>query len=284
MCTYARDPRRSLAGCVPKRPQRGVGSLCAHARRPTGASDRRRGAARALGNPGVFSAAAAGSLARRPPRRHPRSPRPRPPDARDRRTHATRERRPVHSFVVARRPLDRVPRPQPRRVGDRRRPQARTPPDVRVGRSRCRLVTRWQTDSRSRGIALALCSSGPTAETSDCSRGARGLYLHWSRDGRRLSFLTGQEPPLALSTLETVSVATGRVVRSIPHVTPFAKGEFAWAPDGRRVAWTRTSSSPSGTFERSQIRDPVSDTRGSSSGMCVDLSLRISARLAAASV
>ena len=111
-----------------------------------------------------------------------------------------------------------------------------------------------------------------------------GLYLHWSRDGRRLSFLTGQEPPLALSTLETVSVATGRVVRSIPHVTPFAEGEFAWAPDGRRVAWTRTSSSPSGTFERSQIRDPVSDTRGSSSGMCVDLSLRISARLAAASV
>src|SRR5437763_9108583 len=44
-----------------------------------------------------------------------------------------------------------------------------------------------------------------------------GFYLHWSRDGRRLSFLTGQEPPNALSTLVTVSVATGRVVRRIPH-------------------------------------------------------------------
>ena len=80
-----------------------------------------------------------------------------------------------------------------------------------------------------------------------------GFYLHWSRDGRRLSFLTGRESYAVLSTLETVSVATGRVVRRIPHVTPFAEGEFAWAPDERRVAWTRTHSSPSGTFERSQI-------------------------------
>jgi hypothetical protein len=80
-----------------------------------------------------------------------------------------------------------------------------------------------------------------------------GFYLHWSRDGRRLSFLSGREPPFALSTLETVSVATGRVVRRIPHVTPFAEGEFAWSPDGSRVAWTRTQLSSSGMFERSQI-------------------------------
>src|SRR6266536_4254669 len=80
-----------------------------------------------------------------------------------------------------------------------------------------------------------------------------GFYLHWSSDGRRLSFLAGHDAYAVLSTLETVSVATGRVVRRIPHVTPFPEGEFAWAPDGRRVAWTRTRSSPSGTFEQSQI-------------------------------
>src|SRR5437868_1737260 len=80
-----------------------------------------------------------------------------------------------------------------------------------------------------------------------------GFYLRWSRDGRRLSFLTGQEAHAVLSTLETVSVATGQAVARIPRVTPFAEGEFAWAPDGKRVAWTRTRSSPSGTFEQSQI-------------------------------
>ena len=97
-----------------------------------------------------------------------------------------------------------------------------------------------------------------------------GFYLHWSSDGRRLSFLAGHDGYAVLSTLETVSVAIGRVVRRIPHVTPFAEGEFAWAPDGRRVAWTRTRSSPSGTFEQSQIfvmnadgteRRPVTPTR-----------------------
>jgi len=80
-----------------------------------------------------------------------------------------------------------------------------------------------------------------------------GFYLHWSRDGRRLSFLTGQEAHAVLSTLETVSVSTGRVVRRIPDVSPFAEGEFAWAPDGRRFAWARTRPSPPGTFERTQI-------------------------------
>lgn len=63
--------------------------------------------------------------------------------------------------------------------------------------------------------------------------------LHWSRDGRSLTFLHHPRPATAFaqSDLLAVSVPAGRLLRRVPRVDVGFE-HIAWSPDGRELAHT----------------------------------------------
>jgi hypothetical protein len=102
-------------------------------------------------------------------------------------------------------------------------------------------------------VTQAVAPGAPTAvvDTRDGSRkristGQVGL-LTWSRDGRTLAFIDG-------GRARFVNVAGQAVKSFVPHpLTP-------WSPDGRRVAFTRTTGDGrAGTLRTVLIVAPVSD-------------------------
>lgn len=60
--------------------------------------------------------------------------------------------------------------------------------------------------------------------------------VHWSRDGRSLTFLEHPGGSYTRSNLVTLALAGGRLLRRVPRVTaPYFA--IAWSPDGRRLAY-----------------------------------------------
>ena len=62
--------------------------------------------------------------------------------------------------------------------------------------------------------------------------------LHWSPDGRSLTFLEHPGGSYARGDLVTLALAGGRLLRRVPRVNAPYFG-IAWSPDGRRLAYVR---------------------------------------------